>query len=297
MQINDFYRGILAEIKQEKVADSESVDAIKAQVTPAFTTNQAAAQTIAQPAATSSAVKNPVFNIGTYTATPQGTNVYNIGKNFLSGQPKYIDQELNNLELATDSDILKSKGNIFNLMGGESRIQNENQSSQVPTPGILDYFTGGVNTADFAAKAYAKNVESLPPGDQAWLASYLPSEVMTPEQIKRYRAAAERITSVMASNQTGSDIVENSLRKFTGNKKNDVASYLLNDPGLGAVASKATMSRAGKLLSSWLSENWGKLALSVGGIGALIMFLNSMQSNDKNTQHYGPQISTGPRFL
>lgn len=76
----------------------------------------------------------------------------------------------------------------------------------------------------------------------------------------------------------------------------NMAGILKDDPGLKAYATDRGIGRAGQLAGQFLTNNWSKIALVVGGSAALVAILKTiMGGNQQPAPQQQPQ--TGPRFL
>jgi len=119
-------------------------------------------------------------------------------------------------------------------------------------------------------------------------------------------AVTKAFQSGVDKNMANTGSVTDLLGNYLKGSKDPMVNSLMKDPRLSQYANEKGWDRGTTLAGDWLKNNWGKLALGVGGGGVLLALLykllgsNQQSGTTVNNNYYGsPQSSTAraPGFL
>lgn len=316
MQKREFNRGILAEIRLSKSADDkpavipsapnpvpESIapsvgGTVAPNVTnsPALPTQAQAPDAIAGPNITGDNVANPVVSSSPAPFTPNiSPNITKIlfpqiQKSYanypVEDWPKHIQQDREALKSPSLSYILGSQGRANPFLSTAKSYMGSNITSPLKAWKELQ-------DASNSLGAFAKA-----PPDDAMFSEWAKKDPNAGKfwEDTTHKAVDDKVNSF---NSLG-DIYDAATHLNENDGKNSFMNAALKDPKLKSYAINKTMSRGGQLLGGWLKDNWGKLAIGVGGTAALAYILKQMSSSNENTNQAPQQArqeSNAPRFL
>ena len=317
MQGNNFYKGVLFELKKLAVENNTSSTPPSTQNTTSSTPSfQLFSNTQTSPAA-QNIVKNfepilptigkPLTDITGYIS--KGTNTTDV-MNRANGFKQFTGQLRGAYEQGAANvpaympEI--AKGPFSVLQGLQAVKQNLGTNTSPYAPmirGIVDdpSALGSIVAHRDELTAGMKGLTQLPPEETAGLLNAgveATSKAGFPE-------VGKNVDSLLTQEaEEKGRAFPHSLFSNSADSTNPVDPHLksIMDAAKGTekyktIGTNAALSETGKMVGDFLTNNWGKIALAVGGAGALTMLLKNMLGNSENQQSQPQQRPTGPSFL
>lgn len=296
MQANDFYRGVLFEIKE-------------AAVTPATPSIKPAPSTT--PNTQLSNKPTTPFNFNVKLDAPQQKFVGDINANKGTLQP-YInkgEQYVQGLSSLHDFKPKELEHTMFN-----SGVQNVGTSAIQGFGKGLTSGTGVFGGLAGAAKGAYDGIQNTSKVRQMYdtFKSYDPEHQMQvinevaandPSLAQFLKSQINRGITEHVQGEDFGGVASDIMKGVAGPDKGSAPSYsdvVMRDQNVKNFAKDALMGRAGQLTGDFLKNNWGKLSAVIGGAGLVALIYSLMkgrQQEPQQPQMAMPQQSTGPQFL